>query len=430
MPERRLPLLIVRKREPQNWKSSHCAGKRNASYAGARRVSKIRGRSHMRRHVRERARQSSDRTLQHYASGNFRSFLLICVICVICGLICGLSLSCAAQSPPRPPRIQQPQSVKDLNGAQVGTAIELHFTLPDTATDGEGLTKPLEIDIVRAITPPGGNSRAPASEAPLATLRGTDLARHTSAGKVEFTDSLSRDDFQRLAGSTLTYRVRGLTRGFRGRPIESALSSPAALPLLDVPEPPSGLSVEETASALRLRWSVPTKTVSGKAAGPADVYRIYRSDTGKLGPYHPAGESHDDTFSDASFEFGQLYAYRVRAVMVEAGHRAESADSDAVEIAPRAVFPPAPPAGLTGLYTANGVELIWNPSPAPELAGYNIYRAAAGASPVRLNTSLLRSPLYRDTAVTSGGRYTYRVTAVDSNGNESAPSAEIAIEAQ
>ena len=88
----------------------------------------------------------------------------------------------------------------------------------------------------------------------------------------------------------------------------------------------------------------------------------------------------------------------------------------------------AAPAGLTGLYTANGVELIWSPNPEQDLAGYNIYGIGPDGKSTKLNPELLRSPVYHDTAVTSGLRYTYRVTALDKNGNESSPSAEVTVD--
>jgi hypothetical protein len=364
----------------------------------------------------------------HRISGHAPVFWHTLLGICLAGTICGLSLGCASQSPPRPPRVQRPEAVRNLSALQVGTLIEIHFTLPDTATDGQGLTKPLEIDILRAETYPGGKPGPAVIPTPWVTLQGAALAAHTSAGKVEYRDSLDGSEFRRLVGGALTYQVRGLTRGFRGRPIGSALSNAATLQVLDVPEPPSGLAVEATSSALRLRWSAPTQTVSGKALGAVGLYRIDRSETGRAGAYHPVGESHDEAFSDASFEFGHPYAYRVRALVTESGQTAESTDSASVEIVPRDVFPPATPAGLTGLYTAAGVELIWSPNTEPDLAGYNVYRGSAGQQPTKLNADLLRSPLFHDTSVASGGRYTYRVTAVDLNGNESLPSGEISVD--
>jgi hypothetical protein len=361
----------------------------------------------------------------------YRALLSVAAIGLTCGLLC----SCAAQAPPHPPRIERPVQVRDLTAEQVGTSIQLRFAAPSAATDGELLTKPVEIEIFRDVTPtsskPGDNANTrPAPETPSAprtALKGSDLARHTVEGKIEYSDQLAPAEFGRFQGSTLMYRVRALTRGFRSRPIESALSNTARVMLLDVSRPVEDLTVEATEKALKLRWSAPAESVSGRPATVAG-YRVYRSDNGKSGPYQRVGEAPEPLYADASFDFGRLYSYKVRAVSREDGHTAESLDSAAVEIVPRDVFPPAAPAGLTGLYTAGAVELIWNPGTESDLAGYNIYRRETEGHAERLNPELLRSPLFRDTVLMPGRRYTYWVAAVDLSGNESAPSSEVQVE--
>ena len=68
---------------------------------------------------------------------------------------------------------------------------------------------------------------------------------------------------------------------------------------------------------------------------------------------------------------------------------------------------------------------IWAPVTNSDLAGYNVYRSEAtddGAKMTKLNSDLVKSPSYRDTAVTSGKTYTYTVSAVDVRANESKPS--------
>jgi hypothetical protein len=95
---------------------------------------------------------------------------------------------------------------------------------------------------------------------------------------------------------------------------------------------------------------------------------------------------------------------------------------------PKDVFPPAAPAGLTGLYTSAAVDLIWTPNLEPDLAGYNLYRREAGQQVVRLNSELVRSAFYRDTSATPGRHYVYRITAEDLNGNESPPSSEVEVD--
>jgi fibronectin type 3 domain-containing protein len=90
------------------------------------------------------------------------------------------------------------------------------------------------------------------------------------------------------------------------------------------------------------------------------------------------------------------------------------------------------PSGLQAAYSGEGqkpfIDLIWAPVTNADLAGYNVFRSerpsdeagAVLAEPmVKLNSELVKSPSFRDNAVTSGKTYTYSVSAVDVRGNES-----------
>ena len=87
------------------------------------------------------------------------------------------------------------------------------------------------------------------------------------------------------------------------------------------------------------------------------------------------------------------------------------------------IFPPSVPTGLQAVFSGEGqtpfIDLIWSPVTNADLAGYNLYRSATNEVPVKLNNELVKSPSYRDTSVASGQTYTYSVSAVDVQGNES-----------
>ena len=348
-------------------------------------------------------------------------------------------VSCAAQSPPRPPRVERPQPIRDFAAEQVGGSIGFRFTLPTQAVDEEDLTKPLEIEIFRRIETPGARNstgqRTPeAGTQSWLSLRPSDLRRQ-SGGPASYAVQIAPDEFKRLVGDTFRFEVRTLTRGFRRRAIESAPSNLVTLTLLDVPRPVSGIGLQVTERALDLRWAAPAQTLAGNPQGAIASYRVYRSEADsasdtKASPYHLVGEVHETSYSDETFEFGRAYRYRIRAVVAANGTLAESQDSAAVEIVPRDVFPPAVPAGLTGLFTSGAVELLWNPNSEADLGGYNVRRREGQAKPEQLNHELLRSPIYRDTAIAQGHHYSYSVTAVDRSGNESAASSEVDVETQ
>jgi fibronectin type 3 domain-containing protein len=53
-----------------------------------------------------------------------------------------------------------------------------------------------------------------------------------------------------------------------------------------------------------------------------------------------------------------------------------------------------------------------------------VYRREEAATPVKINSDLIKSPAFRDTNVVPGQMYIYSVSAVDLRGNESPRSEE------
>jgi hypothetical protein len=76
--------------------------------------------------------------------------------------------------------------------------------------------------------------------------------------------------------------------------------------------------------------------------------------------------------------------------------------------------------------STHSVTLDWNAS-SSTVAGYHIYRGGSSGGPYsRINGSAISSLNYLDTSVSAGNHYFYVVTAVESNGAESAYSNEVA----
>jgi fibronectin type 3 domain-containing protein len=143
---------------------------------------------------------------------------------------------------------------------------------------------------------------------------------------------------------------------------------------------------------------------------------------------------------DHTAKMGETYQYtaqRVRSVSLD-GHTLESRSSVSLPatVAMRDTFPPHAPSGLEavpGGATAadRSIDLSWTPDTDADLAGYFVYRQEVDPKDVvtgtvtRLNTTPVVGPAYRDQTALPGRRYAYRVTAVDTTGNESAPSPDV-----
>ena len=139
-------------------------------------------------------------------------------------------------------------------------------------------------------------------------------------------------------------------------------------------------------------------------------------------------------FTDSGFEWEKTYLYRVTVVSIikrldsNTEVQVEGDDTPQVRVIAHDTFPPSIPAGLQTAYSGEGqkpfIDLIWAPVTNADLAGYNVYRSESNGAPIKLNSELVKSPAYRDSAVASGKTYTYTVSAVDVRGNESQRSEE------
>jgi hypothetical protein len=242
------------------------------------------------------------------------------------------------------------------------------------------------------------------------------------------------------------------TRASRRR--ASADSNTVAVRIRPVPERIASPRPAVTESAIELSWSAPARTSSGDPLPANSEYRVYRGeiDPASIGaatqdlsqadwksPLTLLGSASSTTYRDTTFEFGKTYLYTVRTVIPgdgQDGHSLESSDSVPVIVMPRDTFPPSVPRGLIAVAVtipdSNAppeMDLSWSINVETDLAGYRVYRSEQPDTPGHLLTpDLLLSPAYRDTSVQPGHRYWYSVSAVDRSGNESEPSAPVAVE--
>jgi hypothetical protein len=339
----------------------------------------------------------------------------------------GWLYGCGVQGTPHPPRLELPAKITNLTAVQSGQSLEIHFRLPQETTDGERLTKPLEVELLRAVAPHGtGISKLPEPEVWIHLIR-EEWLPYAQGNDVSYSAHLTEREFHEWRGQTLVVGVRTLTRGFRHRAIESDPSNLVDVPIFDVSEPVMGVQGVTTEKAVEVQFSPPARTLSGEPIHDLAGYRIYRSSTGKAGSFELLGETATTPYRDGRFEFGQTYYYQVRAVFGKPGYLALSDASSVVKVTPRDTFPPAPPQGLSSIYAAGAVELVWTANTEADLAGYNVYRWD-NQTAQRLNKELVRTPIFRDATSPPGKTLTYYVTAVDLSGNESKPSKQEEVE--
>lgn len=322
--------------------------------------------------------------------------------------ICLLGAGCGVEGPPLAPLLNLPQP-PEFQAVPRGDKVLISWVMPRMTTEAQNLTPdrlgPAEIFLavlpgIRAQVSP---AEFQANAQKIKTLPPSELLKAV----IEYAAPLPGE----RAGNTAAYGV--ILKNNRGH--DAGFSNIVVFPILAPLPPPAGLVIAPSEHEIRLQWP----SVDG-----ASAYALYRAVDG--GPFQPradvAAGANPVRYADPDLQFGHEYRYLVRSVRRQGEFRIESADSVAEAIKPEDIYPPQTPSGLVALVNDPAVELSWEPNTETDLAGYNVYRSENGQPPRRINKETLVSSAFRDAGARPGVSYSYSVTALDQQGNESRPS--------
>jgi hypothetical protein len=248
------------------------------------------------------------------------------------------------------------------------------------------------------------------------------------------------------APAVLAYRVQLLNAAGRTAGPSAAVYAATGAP----PEPVTGLHASSTKPGVVLEWTHAAGTQQTEPGDSVELDRVLASadkakpaaakkDVLLAGPEEQTesrfGARDTGGAIDRTALAGRTYSYtvqRVRQVPFQ-GKTLEiySEPSAPAEVAVQSVFPPDTPAGLVAApaYSELGkpaIDLSWEPNVELHVAGYKVYRRSSEAPWRLLTQSPVRVAAYRDADIVAGEQLTYRVTAINDAGLESAPSAEVA----
>jgi predicted small lipoprotein YifL/predicted phage tail protein len=338
-------------------------------------------------------------------------------------LVAGLIAGCGKRKPPLPPAPKVAQRA-EISGFQRGGRVILSWNMPATNAPSGDVQHIRRVDVYRLVE---------MASSPLTLSEEEFSARSIVIAAIPVKDSdfggkrLSYTDTLQFAGQPA--RLRYAVRFVNAAGQKAAFSNF----LVVEPEPriaaePRSLTATVTPEAIALKWTAPDRNTDGSQPINLDGFNVYRSESkteaGKLLNTSPLAEP---SFEDKVFEFGKEYFYFVRAVSTGPnGKKAESSESNIVEVRPEDTFPPSPPASITIAASPTSISLFFPPNPESDVVGYKIFRSEDETIEKTQWKAIVPEPqdanTYEDSAVESGKTYYYYIIAVDRSGNESMPS--------
>lgn len=338
-------------------------------------------------------------------------------------VVLALAAGCGKEGPPSPPLRLEPAPAKDLTVQQRGTQVLLDLAYPTTTPAGTllgGITGVEVWDLARQAPKlgeplPADPRQYEAAAKLVHRIPASDLALITAGDRLVV--RLPAPEVPSDGPVAHHYVVR--TLGPQGD--RSGLSNQAILVSQATPPSPEEMNVTPQPEGIEVTWLAPARggeTIKG--------YNVYRRDATAREVGKPLATLPPTVtrYLDTTARFGDNSIYSVTSLggtapVVESAVQAER------EVRYTDRFAPPPPSDLVALAETGQVRLVWRSSPAADLAGYHVYRRDGEGAPRRLTAEPISALELTDTDVAPGRTFRYHVTAVDREGNASAPGPEV-----
>lgn len=389
--------------------------------------------------------------------------------------------ACGHRGDPLPPLRKTPPSLSDFRLAQRGDALEVSATAPRASVDGvvyehvtvEFLYGEGQVDLEkagarRALRTEGGRQVHLALPLPAPGTLVRAIARAAFGGDVgprSLTQALVAqpplEPPREVSADLAQDGVALAWRGARPKAVPPPVLAPPVGPSLPGPPAPGstglGPAIAAATPAAATAETKPTEATPARPQAPPPAVMPAEplatpapgagvKIAGEAGPepgaavetpkrtsgffvYRRAGQEpfaeplveeplDRRTHVDTAAPLGTTVCYVVRAV-ASARPLIESAPSNEACVGVRDIAAPARPAGLAILPREDGLEVLWSPSPEPDLAGYRLYRGAAAGALEKLAELPLGKTGFLDETAQKGVVYRYALSAFDQAGNES-----------
>ena len=209
---------------------------------------------------------------------------------------------------------------------------------------------------------------------------------------------------------------------YKYKKLSSEISNIREIKIMSPVNPVKDLSVINENKVIKLKW---TKTNSGKKAKKSPVisgFNIFRKveQEGSEGKVSFTKINRDivlkEYYEDSDTGVSGKYYYYVSAM---ASNLNISEKSNIANVNIKDIFPPEIPENILIFKSSKGLMLSWRKVKDKDLSHYKLYRKADGETEFKILETKLVENKYLDDKVKSGVKYSYYITTVDNNGNES-----------
>jgi hypothetical protein len=343
--------------------------------------------------------------------------LLLAILCLLV-----LAAACGKRMTPYAPDRVLPAPVRNFKLTQEGNALVLSWLLPRENLLGQPLTQVQGCQVYRAAM--RGVSPEALASSDFVLYADIDLA-YPQRGEVQGEALLFRDR-ELVPDHRYYYRVAAYDQdGYKG-----GWSGTLSHAWDWLPRVPGDFKAVPGDKIVSLTWSPVTKLEDGSLVKALAGYLIYR--LSGQGPWIRVTPKPvlENQFQDVAVLNDVEYTYKVVAVRRVGDDLLASQDSATRVAMPEKRTPPPPVLNFLAVPTSQGVELRWEESPVPDVAGYRVYRRLTGEEKYTgLTPDLVKKPYFVDSQVNRGQTYHYYVTAVDDSprANESLASEVVSI---
>ena len=182
------------------------------------------------------------------------------------------------------------------------------------------------------------------------------------------------------------------------------------------------LTLSQENKVIILQWSKPILNIDNKPVTSISGYNIYRMVTTKdqkVNEFIKLNQSDKilkEYYEDRDTSGEGTYSYYVTTVH---NINIESDKSNKVQKKIKNIYPPSVPQNLICIKDNKSINLIWKKVEDKDFAYYRIYRKRSSEEEFKILADKITRVSHIDTGLKKGETYCYRVSAVDTFGNES-----------